>query len=291
MRKSPHQRNTQARVIGLPFDDQIQFEQPLSLQDTAGKNRSLLLVCDQIPPSAELLELLGKMFVVKVMVDPIEGLLALQSEHFDQVVVVLETIQSNLWVMLRSLEKKTIHAPVPILLFSPGMQAVQMQKAYGLGVLFCCNRQLDARDISNQLTAFASFHDRFRESLLNKAGLHDGLLRTPTAEQNLLEQLNTIIKNHFQDPELSIHQIAKKMGISISTLERKCLLLTGMRPRAYLNEHRMLHAYQCISNANCNIQEASEKSGYTNSSYFSIKFTARFKIKPSDLMRKESRIA
>jgi hypothetical protein len=56
-----------------------------------------------------------------------------------------------------------------MLLFSPGMEAGQMQKAYGLGVLFCCNRQLDARDISNQLIAFAGFHDRLRQSILNKA--------------------------------------------------------------------------------------------------------------------------
>jgi AraC-like DNA-binding protein len=81
------------------------------------------------------------------------------------------------------------------------------------------------------------------------------------------------------------------MGLSISTLERKCLQLTGMRPKAYLNEHRLLFAYQYISNADCSIQEASRKSGYTSSSYFSVKFMARFKMRPSDLMRSDKRSA
>jgi|GEM_PF-1691187 len=291
MRKSTHHRNTQARVIGLPFDVQMQFEQPESLLETAVQKKSLLLICDQIPPSAELLHLLDKMFNVKVVVDPIAGLLVLQTDQFQQVVIVLEEVQSNLWVMLRSLETKSTQAPLPLLLFSPGMQASQMQKAYGLGVLFCCNRQLDARDISNQLTAFATFQDRFRQSLLNKAGLHDSLLRTPTSEQTFLAQLNDFIKSNFQQTNLSVHQIAKAMDVSISTLERKCLQLTGMRPRAYLNEHRMLYAYQFITSTNCNIQEASRKSGYANPSYFSVKFMGRFKMRPSDLMRKETRIA
>lgn len=291
MRKSNQNRSVHARVIGLPYDAQLQFEQPASLLDTTRERKSLLLICDQIPSSGDLLQLLNKMFNTQVVEDPIAGLLALQTSPFDEVVIVLENIQSDLWVLLRGIDNKKGHEPVPILLFSPGMEASQMQKAYGLGVLFCCNRQLDARDISNQLTAFSSFHDRLRQSLLNKAGLHDDLLRMPSVGQDFLEKLNNIIKIRFAEASLSVPEMAKTLGVSLSTLERKCLQLTGMRPRAYLNEHRMLHAYQYITNGNHNIQEACRKSGFGNLSYFSARFTARFKVRPSDLIRKESRIA
>lgn len=291
MRKSSERRTSQARVIGLPFDAQLHFEQPQSLSKTNALRKSLLLICDQIPPSADLLYLLNKMFDVKVVVDPIAGLLALQSDLFDQVVIVLESVQSNLWVMLRSLDTKITQAPIPLLLFAPGMEASQMQKAYGLGVLFCCSRQLDARYISNQLTAFAGYHDRLRQSVMKKAGLHDDLLQTPSYEQKFLAQFDSLIKSKFSQADLSVHEITKYMGISISTLERKSLQLTGMQPRAYLNEHRLLHAYQLIISTSCSVQEASLKSGFANSSYFSIKFLMRFKIKPSNLLRSETKIA
>lgn len=291
MRKSSKTKSQKARVIGLPFDTQLQFEQPLDLTGKSVVTKSVLLICDQVPPSAELLQSLRKIFDLQLVVDPISGLLAMQAHAFDLVAIVLESVQSNLWVMLRSLSSKSKQSPLPLLLFAPGMDANQMQKAYGLGVLFCCNRQLDARDISNQLNAFANFHERLKQNLLNKAGLHHGLLRTPDEEHEFLAELNEHIHAKYVDPELSIHQLAKAMKISISTLERKCLQLTGMRPRAYLNEHRLLCAYQYIANANCNIQEASKKSGFANASYFSVKFSARFKMKPSDLMRQDSRIA
>ncbi len=291
MPKSTTHRSAQARVIGLPFDAQLQFEQPTQLTPQEGYRRSLLLVCDQIPPSADLMAMLSKMFDVKVVTDPIAGLLALQSNSFEQVVIMLETVQSNLWVMLRSLDSRSKGTPLPMLLFSPGMEASQMQKAYGLGVLFCCNRQLDARDISNQLTAFAAFHDRLKQSILNKAGLHDGLLRAPEATHDFLHALNAIIKEKFTQSDLSVHDLANELGLSISTLERKSLQLTGMRPKAYLNEHRLLFAYQYITNTNCSIMEASRKSGFASSSYFSVKFMSRFKMRPSDLMRSEKRSA
>lgn len=291
MRKSTKAHSSKARVIGLPFDAQMQFVQPDHLHPNESYRRSLLLICDQIPPSGDLLDLLQKMFDVKVVSDPIAGLLALQATTFEQVVIVLETVQSSLWVMLRGLDGRNNTSPIPMLLFSPGMEASQMQKAYGLGVLFCCNRQLDARDISNQLIAFAGFHDRLRQSILNKVGLHDGLLRTPTTERDFVTALNAIIKEKFTQSDLSVHDIAKELGLSISTLERKCLQLTGMRPKAYLNEHRLLFAYQCINDENYSISEASQRSGFASSSYFSVKFTARFNMRPSDLMRSDKRSA
>lgn len=287
---SPKSNAKRTRIIDLAPDG---FTAQINVQNNQLPQfrKRLLVVCDSEDMQQALIQQLQAAFSVHCVSDPIAALVRYQEGAVDFMLIVLEQTQPGLWVMLRSLEAKIDRMPVPVLLFVPGMEVGQMQKAYRHGVLFCCNRQLDAKDITFQLVSFANFQERYNQHLLNRAGLHDGMLRVAQTDHGLLEKLNTVIKDNYINPQLSVHWLANKLEISVSTLERKCLQLTGLRPKAYLSEFRLLQAYQQLAYENSSIQEASQRNGFANTSYFSVKFVARFGIKPSELIRKSRRIA
>ncbi len=250
------------------------------------KKQTILLVCDCENLFRELRNMFGRCFHVVAVTNPMDGLVTMKTINIDQVVIAVEQLRASLWVMLRSMGSRTGQNPVPVLLFSPDMEGNQIQKAYRSGALFCSNNILSGQEIFNQLIAFTAYHERLKQHILNRAGLHDGLLHNKHDDQLLLDRLNRIIKTNYNNPSLSIDELTKLLGMSISSLERKCMQLTGMPPKAYLTEFRLLNAYKLIEQGHKSIFEACTSVGFSNSSYFSTKFVARFGIKPSDLIRK-----
>lgn len=105
--------------------------------------------------------------------------------------------------------------------------------------------------------------------------------------KNFHSKLNFLVHSYYTNPRFTTAVLAREMQISLRTLERKTVALTGKTPKQYLLEYRLQKAKYDLVNSYQKVGFVAKKHGFTSPSYFSVSFFERFGINPSQARQKE----
>ncbi len=89
------------------------------------------------------------------------------------------------------------------------------------------------------------------------------------------------LHEHFADP-LSFADVARQLGMSQRTLNRRFKLATGMSPGRYLQQLRLDQARELLRDSNLPIAEIAVSVGYQDIGYFSTLFRAQMAQSPTE---------
>ncbi len=96
------------------------------------------------------------------------------------------------------------------------------------------------------------------------------------------------IHEHFTDPTLTIHQLSQISSISESFFRKEFKLITGLSPLQYINNLRVTHALELLESGYYKVYEIAEKSGFSDSKYFSTVIKKATGFNPKSLQNKEN---
>jgi AraC-like DNA-binding protein len=102
-----------------------------------------------------------------------------------------------------------------------------------------------------------------------------------------LEEVNEVVFEHMEDVDLDVEHLAKYMNLSRPTLYRKLKAITDLTPNEIINISRLKKAAVFLSEGAYNINEISEKVGYTSPTHFGRNFQRQFGMTPSDYLRRK----
>jgi signal transduction histidine kinase/ligand-binding sensor domain-containing protein/DNA-binding response OmpR family regulator len=178
-------------------------------------------------------------------------------------------------------EKKTMHLPVILLTAKTmdqqkleGMQSgadMYITKPFDIEYLQSCIEAIFRRE--NQLSEFIK-----KQLLITPKNPKD---EKPTADEQLLTKVMTIIENKVDDPELTVEYIATQIGMSATHLYRRLRQITGKGTKEIIIDYRLQKAALYIKNQNSNILEAMYAVGFTSQSAFSKSFKGKYGVPPS----------
>lgn len=109
----------------------------------------------------------------------------------------------------------------------------------------------------------------------------DKLLRKSTIEK--VEKAVEIIKDEL-DARISVHKLAKRVGLNQNTLQSGFQVLFETSVNEYIKDYRLDYAKDLLENSDLNITEITYKIGINSRSYFSKLFKDRYGISPKDYM-------
>lgn len=123
---------------------------------------------------------------------------------------------------------------------------------------------------------FESYFDFFKLiSLINDASpLEKPSLLYPDVIVNAMTYINDTLSD-----SMSVGEIAKKVNVSINTLERYFMKFLNVSPRAYIQKKRLSNAARLLSEG-YSVTEASEESGFANCSAFISLFRKTYGLTP-----------
>ncbi|MDO4339683.1 MAG: response regulator [Eubacteriales bacterium] len=93
-------------------------------------------------------------------------------------------------------------------------------------------------------------------------------------------------KEHYQDKNLSLQEVADAVGISRTYFSKTFKELTGEKYWDYLSEYRIQKAKELLSQTNLGQAEISERVGYASEFHFSRKFKEIVGMSPNKYRRK-----
>lgn len=105
-----------------------------------------------------------------------------------------------------------------------------------------------------------------------------------TAEEALMDKINSLIKERLTEDHFSIPDLATEVGYSQRQLARIIKKQMGVSPVQYVLEIRLQMAYTLLVEKRFNsLAEVRYKVGINSASHFNTKFKERFGIKPSEV--------
>ncbi len=114
-----------------------------------------------------------------------------------------------------------------------------------------------------------------------------------SSEVKLLNRIVQYIDNKMNDPELSVEDLSKHVGMSRGSLYHKLLEITGLTPIEYIRSVKLQRAAELLDKSDFNVAQIAYMTGFGTPSYFSRLFKSHYNMLPSEyisLKRKERKV-
>jgi len=113
-----------------------------------------------------------------------------------------------------------------------------------------------------------------------------------SSEVKLLNKIVQYIDEKLNNPELSVEELSRHVGMSRGSLYHKLLEITGLTPIEYIRSVKLERAVELLEKSDYNVAQIAYMTGFGTPSYFSKLFKAQFNMLPSEyihLKRKDKR--
>ncbi|GGG94520.1 hybrid sensor histidine kinase/response regulator [Pedobacter zeae] len=117
-------------------------------------------------------------------------------------------------------------------------------------------------------------------------------LEIESSEVKLLNKIVQYIDEKLNNPELSVEELSRHVGMSRGSLYHKLLEITGLTPIEYIRSVKLERAVELLEKSDYNVAQIAYMTGFGTPSYFSKLFKAQFNMLPSEyihLKRKDKR--
>ena len=105
-----------------------------------------------------------------------------------------------------------------------------------------------------------------------------------SADDRLFARWEEVVKEHIDNPELSVQQLSDEVGISRVHLNRKVKERYGVSPNIFLKTFRLKQAAYLLIHNDVNISEVAYKVGFNSHSYFTTSFHEYFGMSPKEFV-------
>jgi len=106
-------------------------------------------------------------------------------------------------------------------------------------------------------------------------------------EDAFMAKFKKMLDENYTEPDISVEDMAAKMGMSRAQLYRKLSSLTGRSVNEHLNALRLEKAKELLKAGGLNISEVAYQVGYNDPKYFGRLFSEAFGQSPSEFLGKK----
>ncbi|GAB3916635.1 two-component regulator propeller domain-containing protein [Mucilaginibacter boryungensis] len=114
-----------------------------------------------------------------------------------------------------------------------------------------------------------------------------------STDAKLLNNIVKYIDEKLNNPELSVEDLSRHVGMSRGSLYHKLLEMTGLTPIEYIRSVKLDRAAEFLEKSDYNVAQIAYMTGFGTPSYFSRLFKAKYNVLPSEYIhakRKDTKI-
>jgi DNA-binding response OmpR family regulator len=136
--------------------------------------------------------------------------------------------------------------------------------------------------LDETISSLLANRNRLRDHFITDPGGLTNGQGIKKGDKKFLNEFSAYIETNIGNPDLSVDDICKNIGISKVQLYRKIKSSLGINVNDYILNTRLNKAKYLLQNDNLSISEISYTVGFSSASYFSTVFKAKFKTTPKE---------
>lgn len=177
-------------------------------------------------------------------------------------------------------DKRTNHIPVLLLTALGGEddQLSGLEKGANDYMAKPFNFEILNAKIRNLLT----LNESLKTTYSKRIKVDTPAIEMESDEEKLLNKMIQYVDDNLTNPQLSVEDLSRHVGMSRGTLYSKVLELTGESPVEFIRSIKLDKAAVLLEKSEMNVSQISYQVGFTTPNYFTRAFKVKFNMLPSE---------
>ncbi|HEY4786303.1 MAG TPA: response regulator, partial [Bacteroidales bacterium] len=176
-------------------------------------------------------------------------------------------------------DQRTSHIPI-ILLTARNLEE---QKLEGLqsGADDYVTKPFNFEILELRIKNLVSQRDALRKAFQKQIDINPSDISVTSLDEKLIKKALEIVESNISNPDFSVEELSRELGMSRVHLYKKLLSLTGKSPIEFIRIIRLKRAVQLLEKSQLTVSEIAYQVGFNNPKYFTKYFKSEFNILPS----------
>ena len=254
------------------------------IEDVIKKEKTILIVDDNDDFRFYLVENLRRIYNV---IEANNGKIAYEkANRFTPDIIVSDVTMPEMdgFELCKLLKNEVNTSHIPVILLTANTLDMDRITGYQMGadeyITKPFNVEVLYARIRNLLTKQLERHQKIND---NKETINSEKLQT--LDEKLLDKVVKHINENIENPDFSVDELCKHIGMSSVYLNKKISALTGRTTSEYIRAIRLKKAAQYLEKTDMSISEIAYAVGYNSPKYFSKYFKDEFGILPTEFRK------
>jgi YesN/AraC family two-component response regulator len=181
------------------------------------------------------------------------------------------------------LKTETMTCHIPVILLTAKADIHSRIEGLGKGADAYLSKPFEKEELLTSIKSLLELRKKLRERFQLDLTNNDHATELEEKEDDFIRDIRELILDNLGDPDFSISQICRKMGISRAQLYRKMTAITNDSVGNFILTVRLREAEKLLKTSVLNVSEVAYEVGFRDPAYFSRVFKKMYHASPSDI--------
>lgn len=251
-------------------------------EEEATNKKMVLIVEDNRELRSHLKKELSGQFQVKEAANGLIGLEKVKKYYPDIVISDVMMPEMDGFEMCRQIKNEIETSHIPIILLTARSLEEDRIEGYDTGADEYLSKPFNINVLKARIRNLLEARKRAKERFASIGGLlPSSEIATNSVDEMFLDKTTKIVLANMSDPDFSLEDIIREIGIGRSQFYRKISSITGQNPSNFIRTIRLKYAAELLISKQYSIKELTHKCGFNSSAYFTKTFKELFGCTPT----------
>lgn len=283
----PVQEKAVVREMSIPQLDQSDLPAGFGIKsiNPNSENRpTILLVEDNEEYRSYLKDALSDRYHIIEAANGREGWQKSLSAHPHLVVSDVQMPEMNGIILSQKIkgDKRTNH--IPVILLTAMIAEDEQIRGLQSGANDYLTKPFNFEILNTKIKNLLLYNSSLKDVYSRQVKLEGSTMEVESSEVKFLTKVVQYIDQKLNDPELSVEDLSKHVGMSRGSLYHRILAITGLSPIEYIRSVKLDRALELLEKSDLNVAQIAYMTGFGTPSYFSRLFKSRYHQLPSEYL-------
>lgn len=170
---------------------------------------------------------------------------------------------------------------IPVILLTAKSAEDQKVEGFSVGADDYVGKPFNFEILESRIKNLIAQRETLKKSFLKRAEIEPEKIKISSVDEKLMKSAIKVVEDNIANPEFSVEELSRELGMSRVHLYKKLLALTGKSPIEFIRIIRLKRALQLLKESQMTVAEVAYEVGFNNPKYFSKYFKMEFNILPS----------
>jgi signal transduction histidine kinase/ligand-binding sensor domain-containing protein/DNA-binding response OmpR family regulator len=181
-------------------------------------------------------------------------------------------------------DKRTNHIPVILLTALTGEK--EQIKGLETGANDYITKPFNFEVLNAKVTNLLTLNTTLKNTYTRQIKVLAPEIKIESDDEKLMNSIMIYLEENLTNPQLSVEDLSKHVGMSRSSLYNKILELTGQTPVEFIRSVKLEKAAVLLEKSDMNVAQIAYSTGFSTPHYFTKSFKTKFGMLPSEFMMK-----
>lgn len=257
----------------------------VSLESEKGNRPVVLIVEDNKELRNHLKNELSNQFQVKEAANGLIGLEKVRKYYPDIVISDVMMPEMDGFELCRQVKNDLETSHIPVILLTARSLEEDRIEGYDTGADEYLSKPFNINVLKARIKNLLEARKRARERFASIGGiLPSSEITTNSIDEMFLDKTTKIVVDNISDPDFTLEDIIKELGLGRSQFYRKISSITGQNPSNFIRTVRLKYASELLVSKKYSVKEITHMCGFNSSAYFTKTFKELFGLTPTQFV-------